>query len=376
MDYRDNIYTRMLGVRPVLGAFETLTAYGNSRMSPAVMRAMTEANEFFVNMLELNAAAGRRIANILGAQAAMVTTCSASAMLLGAAACMTGTDPDKVAALPQPTWPKRECLMHRAHRFHYDEIYRASGATIVTVDTREQLINAIGERTALIAAMAMTDRDPQPGAPTVAELIEIGKKAGVPVQVDNAGEAPPLSKLTEYCALGADLVNVSGSKALQGPPSTGILAGRRDLIDAAILNAAPHDGVGRAAKVGKEQIIGLLVALDEYVQRDEAAVLRQGSAVARYIVEHLEGVPGLTATLRRSAKGCDDVEFSWDRSVIALSEEQVRERLLNGEPRVIYMPAILYAYRGPTLVTALLRPGEETMVAQRLREFFLEAGAT
>lgn len=373
MRHAENIYSRMLNVRPVIGAFETLTAFGNSRLSPEVLRAMQEASQHFVSMRELNDAAGRRIAKILGAEAALVTAGSACAMMLAAAACMTGTDPEKVDALPHPTWPKRECLMQQAHRFPYDRMYRAAGATIVTVETREQMINAISERTALIAAMSMVERDLKPGVLSIEELIQIGRRSGVPVQVDDAGEAPPVGKLTKYIALGADLVNISGGKAMQGPAATGILAGRKDLIDAAAMNASPNEGVGRAAKVGKEEIMGLLVALDQYVNRDERAALAGYSRMARYIVEQLQDVPGLKATLRRSSKGFDDVEFSWDRQIIPLDEVEVQKRLREGEPRIVYMSEIPYAYTGPTLVTALLHPAEVVLVAKRMRRFFLEA---
>ena len=372
--YTDNIYTRMFGIRPVIGAFEAFTSYGNSRMSSTVLKAMAEANEYFVSMDELNASAGRRIAQIVGTEAAMVTAGSACSMMLAAAACMTGTDREKIEALPHPTWPKRECLMQRGHRFNFDEMYRAAGATIVTVDSKEELINAISDKTALIACMAMTERLPTLGVLTVAELIEIGKRAGIPVHVDNAGEAPPIAKFTQYTALGADLMNVSGGKAIQGPPSSGILAGRRDLIEAALLHASPNHAIGRGAKVGKEEIVGLMVALEEFVHRDQAAALARYSAMARYIVEQLQGVPGLSAHLQLPAKGFDDAELAWNQDIIPLSEREVTERLLDGEPRIVCMPKLIYAYTGPTLVTALLRPGEEIMVAKRVKQMFLDAG--
>jgi L-seryl-tRNA(Ser) seleniumtransferase len=373
--YQDNIYTRMFGIRPVIGAFETLSRYGNSRMSPEVLAAMAEATEFFVDLEELNRAAGRRIAPIMHAEAAMVTSCSFASMVLGAAACLTGTDRAKVDALPHPTWEKRECLMQKAHRFGYDRAYRTAGATIVDVETKDQLLNAIGERTAFIACMGMVERDLQPGVLTPAELFAIGKRAGVPVLIDSAGELPPAAVLTRYTDQGADLVVVSGSKAIQGPSSTGILAGRKDLIDAAMLNAAPNQTVGRGMKVSREEIVGFVVALEQYLQRDEKAILTEWTRTARYIAGELQGIPGLTAGTRMTAKGFEDVLLTWDKSVIPLTEREAGERLKAGEPSIAYMTnRIIYAYSGPTIVTASLKPGEEILVARRLREFFLERG--
>jgi L-seryl-tRNA(Ser) seleniumtransferase len=373
--YENNIYTRMFGVRPVIGAFETLSRYGNSRLSPEVLQAMAEATGFFVDLEELNRAAGERIARIMRAEAAMVTSCSAASMALAGAACLTGTDRAKVEALPHPTWPKHECLMQKAHRFSYDRAYRAAGATIVDVETRDELVSAIGERTAFIAGMGMVERDPQPGVLTIQELVEIGKRAGVPVVIDAAGELPPASRLTKYTDMGADLVVVSGGKAIQGPSSSGILAGRRDLIDAAMMNAAPNQSFGRGMKVGREEIVGLMVAIEQYLKIDERTLLDRWTRSAQYIVNELQGVRGLTATLRMTSKGFGDVLLTWDKAIIPLTEQQAAQKLRDGEPRIAYMPGrIIYAYSGPTIVTSSLRPGEEVVVARRLKEFFLESG--
>jgi L-seryl-tRNA(Ser) seleniumtransferase len=257
--YEDNIYSRMFGVRPIIGAFEPLSRYGNSMMAPEVMDAMREAQQFFVDVEELNRAAGARIAAIMKADAAMVTSCSYGAMMLGAAAVLTGTDREKIEALPHVTWSKRECLMQKSHRVAYDRAFRAAGMTIVEVETREALINAISDRTAMIGVVARVERDPQPGVLQPQELIDIGRKAGVPVLVDAAGELPPLSRLTRYTAMGADLVNFSGGKNICGPSSSGILAGRKDLIEAALLHASPNANIGRGQKVNREEIVGLVV---------------------------------------------------------------------------------------------------------------------
>ena len=271
--YADNIYTRLLGVRPHLPAHEAVSRLGGGRMSAEVVAAMAEANDFFVDMNELNLAAGRRIAELMGAESATVTAGAFSAMLLGAAACLTGVDEEKMEALPHPHWAKTECLIQTPHRFDYDRAYRAAGMTIVEAATREDFVAKISERTAMISVLVWAEKQtifapplpvrrvqrPGPEVMLPEELIEVGKQHGVPVLVDMASNIPPRDNLTRFIEAGADLVVVSGGKAIRGPGSTGILAGRADLIEAARLNANPNDNIGRGMKIGKEEIVGLVV---------------------------------------------------------------------------------------------------------------------
>jgi len=205
------------------------------------------------------------------------------------------------------------------------------------------------------------------GGGTGAQFIEIGKRAGVPVLVDMASDLPPVANLTRFIEAGADLVVVSGGKGIRGPQSTGILAGRRDLIEAATLNATPNGNIGRGMKVGKEEIVGLVVALERFVALDYAAVVEGWNAKARWIADELQGILGLQAEYAVNTVGYADVHLTWNETVIPLSPPEARERLKNGEPRL--------AYDGNTVRTRCLRDGEEVLVAERLREFF-EAEAT
>jgi uncharacterized pyridoxal phosphate-dependent enzyme len=370
--YQDNIYTRMFGIRPVIGAFEPLSRYGNSMMSSDVIEAMGEAQQFFVDMEELNRAAGARIATIVKTEAALVTSCSYGAMMLGAAAILTGTDKDKVEALPHITWPRRECLMQKAHRVPYDRAFRAAGMTLVEAETRDQLVNAINDKTAMIGVVARVERDPQPEVMQPQELIELGKKTGIPVLVDAAGELPPVSRLTRYSAMGADLFNFSGGKNICGPSSSGILAGRKDLIEAALLHSSPNANIGRGQKVNREEIVGLVVALEQYVKMDHDAVMTKWTKRSRYIVDQLRGVPGMSAELRMTSQGYANAVLIWDKNVIPISEKDAAERLRMGEPRMVFTQSKLasetIAY--PTLVPGSLKDGEEVIVAKRLKQFF------
>ncbi len=155
---QDNIYTRLLGVHPHLGAHEHISRLGGSRMPDEVIQALVEANEYFVDMHELTAAAGRRVAELMGAEAALVTAGGFSAMLLGAAACLTGTDEEKMRALPHPTWDKRDCLLQTAHRFSYDHAYASAGARLVYVESREDLVARIDRNTAMLACVTAVER--------------------------------------------------------------------------------------------------------------------------------------------------------------------------------------------------------------------------
>ncbi len=362
----DSIYTRLFGIRPLVTCRGHTTIYGGSLMPPEVLRAMAEANDHFVDMYELNDAAGRRIAAIMKAEAALVTAGSFSAMLLGAAACLTGKDAERIQALPHPTWPRSECLIPKGHRVVYDRAYKAAGMTIVEVEGREQLLNALGERTAMLAGLGAAGRGPRAGIMSVEELIEAGRKTGVPVLIDAASELPPLSSLTRYTTLGADLTVISGGKGLLGPQSAGILAGRKDLIEAAALHHAPNANIGRGMKVGKEEIVGLVVALERYVGLDHEQVFETWNKKARYLVEQLKDVTGLKPEYRINASGFGEMRLTWDRGVIPLDGREAFRRLMSGEPRILYYEDD----QGGTFQTRCMKDGEEIIAARRLREFF------
>ncbi len=368
--YGDSIYEKLLGVRPHLAGHGHTTVFGGSRMPTEVTRAIADANEYFVDMHELFGAAGRRIAEVTGAEAGLVTSGSFSALLLGAAACLTGTDEEKIEALPQVTWEPRECLTQTAHRVDYDRAYRAAGMTIVAVETREQLANAVGERTAMLHCLASVERKPDRSEATMLpqEFVELGAKTGVPVFVDCASELPPAENLTRFVEMGADLVAISGGKGIRGPQSTGMLVGRTDLIEAARLNAFPHGNIGRGMKVGKEEVIGLIVALNRFVELDHESIDRAWTRTARYVADQLQGIPGLDAEYMRGRQtplGYDSVKLTWDPDVIPLTLEEAQAKLQSGEPPIIF--------RSQFLITRNLDDGEEVVLARRLREFFTEA---
>ena len=372
----DSVYTRWLGLRPFLSCQGHNTVIGGSRMSAEVMRAMVEANDYFIDMHALNKAAGDYIAGVMGAEAALVSAGSFSAMLLGAAACLTGTDPEKIDALPHPMWDKVECLTQTQHLFNYDRAYRAAGMKIVDADTKQGLIGKISDKTAMIAVLARVYRSPNnpPGTLMPEELIEIGKEHGIPVLVDAASELPPPDIMTRYTKAGADLVVISGGKGLRGPQSSGILAGRTDLIEAATLNHSPYKAIGRGMKVGKEEIIGLVAAVRRYDALDHDAVLEGWNKKAQYIADVLNEIPGLQAELRDNTQGYSNLHFSWDKAVIPVSGAEIYKQLRAGEPRIL----ISGGGDGPSagLTTQCMRDGDEIFAVRGIREVLLSHAKT
>ncbi len=265
-----------LGVRPIIHGAGTTTRYGGSLMRPETIEAMRQASQAFVNIDELNAAAGETIARLLGAEAALVTAGAASGLVLQAAACIAGDDPAKIARLPDSTGMKNELIIQRVHRFMYDQMFRVAGGVMVEIGSGRrtephQLASAITDKTAAVVYLHSPFTSP-PGLLPFETICDLAHAADVPVIVDAASMLPPRQNLYTHLRQGADLVMFSGGKGIRGPQSTGILAGRRDLIRAATLNASPNHSVGRPSKTSKEEIVGLVTALELFLAEDEDAV--------------------------------------------------------------------------------------------------------
>lgn len=309
-----------LGVRRVINASGTMTHLGGSIPDPRVMDAMKEASQSFVIMMELIEKSGEFLAKVTGAEAGLVTSGASAALVLGTAACvmrgtpLEGIDPkpferlaldrewmELIQSLPDPSQPRNEVIIQRAHRNPYDHAFKVAGCRLVVVGgdkgcTPEEIEAAINERT---AAVAFTARMEDVGVPLRA-VAELAHRHGVPVIVDAAAELPPRSNLRRYLEEGADLVVFSGGKHIGGPNGTGILIGRRDLIRLATLQAAPYRGIGRAMKVDRSQIVGLITALKLWLERDEEREFQGWLGKANWIEGELRGARGITASLVES----------------------------------------------------------------------------
>jgi L-seryl-tRNA(Ser) seleniumtransferase len=367
---------RRLGVRRVIHGSGTTTRYGGSILRPEALETMREASTTLVNLDELNEAAGAAIARMLGAEAAFVTAGASSGLILQAAACIAGTDPAKITRLPDTRGMRNEIVIQRAHRFAYDQAYRVAGGVLVEIGLARrtqpfELEQAITDRTAAVAYLVSPFTSP-PGVLSIEQVIEIAHRRGVPVIVDAASMLPPRENLTKFLELGADLVSYSGGKGIRGPQSTGILAGRRDLIRAATLNASPNQAIGRAAKTSKEEIAGLVVALELFLAEDEAAETKRYLDVCATIVEALADLHGLRVVVEQ-----DPANRVIPHAVVYFTPDwrgpsghAVQVALAQGDPHIyVQQGAHQGGYFDEIAVDPInLQPGDETIVAARLRE--------
>jgi D-glucosaminate-6-phosphate ammonia-lyase len=288
-----------LGIRPLINACATLTRLGGSLMPPEVVQAMNEAASCFVDIHELQRRVGERIAEITHNEAAYVSSGAAAGLVLAAAACITGTDSELLWKIPNLSELKDEIIVHRTHRNGYDFAVRQIGAKIVEIGsttgtTRADLEQAINPKTAAFFWFqgAMTTPNDLP----LAEVIEITRAHHIPVVVDAAAQLPPMSNLWNFTQMGAALAIFSGGKDLRGPQSSGLVLGRRDLIEACRMHGSPNATVGRPMKVGKEEMMGLLAAVERYMQLDHDARERYCEATVRMWCEALNTIPGITAS--------------------------------------------------------------------------------
>src|SRR5499426_1902184 len=260
-------YFRELGVRPFINAAGTYTAMTASLMPPEVMEAINYASKNYVMLDELHDKVGERLATLLKCEAAMVTSGAASALSLGTAGVLTGTDTKKIVDLPNVAagGMKSEVIIQKSHRFGYDHAIRNTGVKLVEVETSEDLERAVSDKTAM---MLFYNNNNKEGRIQDQEFARLGKKHNVPTMNDAAADVPPVENLWKYTGMGFDLVAFSGGKGIRGPQSSGILLGSKALIEAARLNAPPNGNtVGRGMKVNKEEMLGLLVALEMFVQK-------------------------------------------------------------------------------------------------------------
>ncbi len=277
-----------LGVRPFINAAGTYTALSSSIVPKEVRQAMENASTRYVSIPELQEAAGRRIASLVGAEAALVTSGCAAALTLATAAAVAGSSQEAILRIPDTTGLKNEVIIPKGHRFVYDHAVRNVGIRLVEAGNREELLSSINEKTAMLFYLNnVANKSPI----THEELVEAGKAKGVPTLIDAAANLPPVKNLTAFLEMGFDLVAFSGGKGLRGPQSSGLLLGRKDLIQAAFLNGSPHsDSIGRLAKVGKEEIVGLTRALELYLARDHEADWKEWEERVAHIVSRFQGL--------------------------------------------------------------------------------------
>jgi L-seryl-tRNA(Ser) seleniumtransferase len=369
---RGRDYFRELGVRPFINAAGTYTAMTASLMPSEVIDAIEYASKHYVMLDELHDKVGERIASLVKSEAAMVTAGAASALTLGTAAVLTGTDRQKIVDLPDLSSMKSEVIIQTSHRFGYDHAVRNCGVKLIEVDTREDLERAVNAQTAM---MLFYNNNNTVGKIRDEEFVQLGKKHGIPTFNDAAADVPPVENLWKYTTMGFDLVTFSGGKGIRGPQSAGLLLGRKDLIAAARLNAPPNGNtVGRGMKVNKEEMLGMLAALELYLEKDHEKERREFDKRAEEIRKQATAVPGVTAEIfvPEVANHVPHVRVTWDPVAVGVTAEQVVKNLRDGEP------SIGTRSEGPALVVGvwMMRNGDDKVVARRLREELSKAATT
>jgi L-seryl-tRNA(Ser) seleniumtransferase len=339
-------------------------------MAPEVLEVMSEASQQFCILDELHEKVGQRIATMLDVEAAYVTAGAACGMLLTTAACMTGTDPVKIAQLPDTTGVKNEVIIQTLHRIQYDQALRMAGATLIEISDQgtpptDAMRSAVNKNTAAIFYLANALH--HPASVPFEQVVEMAHAASTPVIVDAASECPPVSTLTRFSKAGADLVIFSGGKSIMGPQSTGLIVGRKDLIAACAANGNPFAAVGRPSKVSREEVIAFLKALELYLARNHDADLARWESQVRYIEEKLAGIRHLT--VKRFTKGETytlPLLCIRPQEGAGISSEELAGALQDGEPCIVVDQ---HSTEECIVVNPhMLQPGQERVVAERCKE--------
>ncbi len=359
-----------LGLRPFINAAGTFTALSGSLMRPEVVAAMQVAARQYVKLEDLHTAVGKRIAELVHSESALVTAGCASALSLATAACVAGKDTARIRQLPDTTGMKSEVIVQRSHRVNYDHAIRNAGVKMVEVVTREQMEAAISDKTAMMFFLNLADRQ---GKVHHEEFIAIARAHKVPTLIDAAADVPPVENLWKFTKLGFDLVGFSGGKGIRGPQSTGLLLGRKDLIEAARLNNCPNgDTLCRSNKVNKEEIIGMLVALETYLKEDHAATWKEWEGRCHRITEALKEFKDVRTEIRVPpiANAVPHLHIRWDAQAHRVTTAEMVKKLREGEPSIEVTPGS----RNPLVIGVwMMQPGDDVVVGRRIREIL--AGA-
>jgi uncharacterized pyridoxal phosphate-dependent enzyme len=358
-----------LGIRTFINARATLTFMTGSLMQPEVIDAINNSSKRYCMLDELQDKVGAKIAELCHAEAATVTSGAFSALMLGTAGVLSGLDAKKAAMIPhlEGSGMKTEVILQKGHDIGYYQAMKNCGVTMVWVETRADLEKAINEKTAMMAFMNCNTNQ---GQIKHEEWLEVAKKYKIPTLIDIAADVPPIENFWKFNDMGFDLVCLSGGKAIRGPQSSGVLMGKKDLIAAARLSASPRGStIGRGHKVNKEEILGLYVAIEKFIRTGEEEWNFWMKQIA-----HIENAVKDINTIKTRvfvpelANCTPNLEISWDPTVIKATGQEIQKRLSLGEPGI----ELNAGKNNISLVTFIMVPGEEKIVARRIREELLK----
>ena len=363
---------KKLGIEPVINAQSWVTVLGGSLMKPEVLSAMNEASSVFVDMIKLNKSAGDFIAKICNAEKGLITSGCAAAQVLMVSACMTGKDENKIDLLPSSDFEKNQVLLHSKQRNRYEKSFTMPGAEIIEFSSEEELKLLISNKTACVAYVLAPWLSRGLG---LSKTIDIAHEKEVPIIMDAAAELPPRSNLSKFIDMGVDLVAFSGGKGIQGPQSTGFLAGKKELVEAAFMNSlnlhSELAGIGRPMKVSKENIVGLVTALQMFIDSDESKEWNDWLDKSQNNKNLIKNIEGIIVTIE------DDEETRQGPTVVIRFADnykgpqldEILFELENGKPNIFVstQPNI----NEISLIMVNVQDGEEIIIGERLREIFL-----
>jgi len=356
-----------LGVTTVINCEGTMTMLGGSLPHPEVEAVMAMAGRHFVRIPELEVAAGNRIAQMLKlpeGYTALVTSGAAAAMESGLAGLLTGGNETLIRQLPDLTGMKSEVIIQKAHRNPFDHQLRSTGIKLVEIETVEELRAAVSDRTAM---MHFTNFANSLGKIKVDEWVRLGKQFNIPCMNDAAADTPPVSHLWDYAAMGYDLITFSGGKAIRGPQCAGLLIGRKEMVANALLNNSPHeDTIGRSQKVGKEEILGMVKAVEVFLSEDHDALAKEWQGRLEKISQELTKVPSVSTSFftPEIANHVPHMRINWDASRISLTPQDAAKLMRASKPSIVIgggeeQPGLL-------MCSFMLQPGEDEIVASTL----------
>jgi L-seryl-tRNA(Ser) seleniumtransferase len=367
---------KQLGVKNFINAYGTLTTLGGTLMPAQVVKAMEAASHNFVKIHDLQDKVGKRLAELIGVEAAFVTAGASDALCLATCAVTAGDDPAKMAQLPDLTGMKSEIVIQKGHRSGFDHAFRMVGVKLINVETADEAGKAINSNTAAVAfVLSHNNLEYKVDLET---MIGIAHAANVPLILDAAAEVPPVENLSKFVKQGADLVAFSGGKNLRGPQCAGLLLGRSDLVKKAYANHSPNDYLPRIAKVGKEEIVGMLAAVELDLRKDWDAERKEYHAKLDRIADHLKDIPTVVTEYPTN----DDFSHSprltiqWDEPKLGISLAEMMTELENGEPAIVATDMTKYKphWKGVGIFANNLQPGEELIVAARVKQLLLRKG--
>lgn len=357
-----------LGVKTVINCEGTMTVLGGSILRPELEAVMAQAGRHFVRIADLEVAAGKRIAELLklpDGYGAIVTSGAAAAMQSGLAGILTGNNEQFIKQIPDLTGMKSEVIIQKSHRNPFDHQLRTTGIKLVVIETRDELRAAVSEKTAM---MHFSNFANAAGQIKVDEWVKLAHEYKIPCMNDAAADTPPVSHLWDYANMGYDLITFSGGKAMRGPQCAGMLIGKKEFVANALLNNSPHeDTIGRSQKVGKEEIVGMVKALELYLKEDHEALSKEWQDRLEYISGRITRVPGVTTAyfVPDIANHVPHMGITWD-SRVKLTPKEASDLLKDSQPSIVIGSG--EERPGLTMTAFMLQPGEHKIVAEQLEK--------